>query len=812
MHAHAPRPARRLTITGAVLAGVLVLPACTGAGTEETESDRSGGAPEPVGADFAAPGARDLAKGVRLGDQSDQSLTAVARRGERVVAVGADESFNTTLPLFLVSADGGGSWQRADAATSSGDASGGESPSAVAAGSDGFVALGAGRDGRPAAWTSPEGASWTRLETDREVFRRTDSVVEVRAFDGTFYAVGTSRVPSGRSLSAPVLWTSSDGSSWRRTDLREHGVDEAGSAYASDVAVLDGQIVVAGGVEDDSLVEQPNRIVVWRSSDEGRTFTADATPPDFAGGFRAYVRELTVDGSRLVMAASGDGATTDTWDGVVMASSGRSWRKVGTPLAFGGRAEEHPSVLVGLGKGWLMAANTEGGDEDALVGTGSGLGAFTTVRHDTLAGPGSQHVNDAVSAGREALLVGSTTSSGSSEAMIWRLTGTGLSPVTLPDEAGGGRPTAEVAELVGADGGFVALGNAAESPVAWSAEDFDAWRATGLPGRSAAVGYSLVQGATALANGDVLAVGTVERELGSSAGVWLGSGRRWQRLDRPQFANRSETGYGSVQAVGVAASDRGVVVAANAYVNGVWDARPMVASADGRRWTLSTAASTVPLTSADEYYDRTPYADFRAPANGSVWMQAAVATDAGFVIGGQRGAAGEGVAATVWRSTDGRVWGGPEALPAPTGAYATGVSSFATGPEGLVATGWFQESVDAEDNGWVSWTSRDQGRTWEVGQVVSPSEAGAQTVVAVPGGFVALGSTGPAADREAAAWTSTDGREWTAVELDLERGTGPGNQFLVSGVVDGETLRLVGADVPPQGGGYYAASVPVPEP
>lgn len=411
------------------------------------------------------------------------------------------------------------------------------------------------------------------------------------------------------------------------------------------------------------------------------------------------------------------------------------------------------------------------------------------------------------------MVVGADRRGGSTEARVWLLRGDGLERAELPDEVAGGRPSASVVTPVATEDGYVAIGSASASPVAWSSTDFADWTAAGLPGRSAASASISVSDADLLAGGDTIAVGQIRQPLGSDAGVWLGQGSgTWEQLDGPSFSNRGGSGYGTVEPTSVAVGKRTVVVAANSYVNGAYEAHPLVSPASGRSWSDGAGESSIPLTDSDRYHDRTPYPAFRAPANGSIFMNEALALRSGFVIGGSRGGSGEGAQAVVWSSRDGRTWGDPRELPRPADAYASEVSLLTRSGSTVVAVGQVQATPDDTGTGWASWVSTNGGRTWRVGEVVAPGEINASAVMAVPGGFLVLGSTGPSDNLEAAAWTSTDGTTWVEVDLDLERGSGPGNQFLAGGLVEDDQLRLVGSDVPPAGGGYYSVSVDVPTP
>lgn len=799
--AHAPA---RLAVTA--LFATLTLAACTGSGEDETST----AAPVIAETDFRAPATEELAEGVLLGDQTSQGLAAVAASNGTVVAVGHDASANTTRPLFVVGADG--TWARGRLDAPSVAATLGEEwPTTVAAGSDGFVAAGSGADQRPALWTSSDGAEWSRLEADAEVFRSTDWVQAIRHEGGMFYLLGGSSEPTDSASNRPILWTSDNGSVWERLDLSERGLSVSeGYVYIDDLVVLGGEVVVAGGIEDNSLAEQPNRMVVWRSDDGAKTFQPDDTPLDFGGGFRAYARDLMAEGSQLHLAASGDGADGSSWDGVVMSDRG-SWTKA-APAALGSAVEEHPTTLLRAGRDWLVAGYTDGTREDGLVAVGRSLSALRISHGEGLTGSGAQAVRGGVVVGRDAFLVGSSDESGSTEAAVWRVRAGTVSAVRLPAEVTDGRPSTHVNALVRVDGGYVALGVASASPVAWRSDDFESWSPAGLSGRSVDVSAAWIADATAVPGGDVVAVGQLSRPLGSDLGVWRRKGRVWTRVTSSAFSTPGGTTYGSVWAAGVAAGHGAVVVAANSYVNGQGEVTPVVSTDGGATWERAIGAGRVSLSDQDRYFGRTPFADFRAPQNGSLSLDAVTATEQGFVLGGERVASGRGAEAVTWFSSDGRSWRRSATMPPVPGAHAVGVTSLVATGARVVATGYVQQDVADEEPGWVAWTSEDGGRTWTLGQVVAEREAGVDELLAVPGGFLALGSEGATADRDAAAWVSADGAAWRPWDVDIPRGSGPGRQALSLGVAEGDSLHAVALDVPPAGGGHHTVVLPLPQP
>jgi hypothetical protein len=144
------------------------------------------------------------------------SITHVISRGDVILALGADAR---GVPVLWRSVRNG-AW----AAT--------PLPSArailrsFAVSSDGFIAV--GREGEPdsgsggvrspgvgraAAWSSPDGLAWTAMQVEGGSAASAELTQVFRVEDG-FLAMGANAASSGGTR-APLIWTSSDGRSWR---------------------------------------------------------------------------------------------------------------------------------------------------------------------------------------------------------------------------------------------------------------------------------------------------------------------------------------------------------------------------------------------------------------------------------------------------------------------------------------------------------------------------------------------------------------------------------------------------------------------
>ena len=144
-------------------------------------------------------------------------------------------------------------------------------------------------------------------------------------------------------------------------------------------------------------------------------------------------------------------------------------------------------------------------------------------------------------------------------------------------------------------------------------------------------------------------------------------------------------------------------------------------------------------------------------------MTVVTATAGGLLAGGSVGAELEGGhRARVWRSSDGHDW---QPMPDEPAAFADSeVSAIAEAAGGIVAIGHLEGG--ARPTGSLAWTATSSG-TW--GRCPDAALAGglAEAIVATPAGFLAVGSD--ADEREAVAWSSSDGCTWTKAPTEGSR-------------------------------------------
>jgi hypothetical protein len=199
----------------------------------------------------------------------------------------------------------------------------GDGPSILVAGPDRLAAVGVVYDGPATAWTSSDGATWTRSAS--EDLDGTD-LFDIRPGGPGFIATGSDGPTPGTG--EPTIWTSEDGVSWDR--------------LPDDPVFGDTLFISAIAPGGPGLVAVGSWMGAWYSSD-GMTWERASVPPVPPGVYpgdngvtpQVYLSDLAVQGDRLV--AMGDGLLAD--DGnlehsvVVVWTSrdGRSWTDVPTP-------------------------------------------------------------------------------------------------------------------------------------------------------------------------------------------------------------------------------------------------------------------------------------------------------------------------------------------------------------------------------------------------------------------------------------------------------------------------------------------------
>jgi hypothetical protein len=199
---------------------------------------------------------------------------------------------------------------------------------------------------RPAAYGSPDGATWEFVESNSP-FYGFGAVGDAETFDDGLVATLTS------GLSGPNnnLWTWEDGQSWQETSVKSR---QGGHLIRLDAAASDDQVVVVGqrAENDDFVNPGQNEAVAWVSSD-ARQWDEINLPEGMAS---ACGVDQTPTGGFAVMGTRHDGGVS-----VWTTSDLSTWARADLEPGFCGLVA--PIALAG---DWLVA-NTATGAEGSKV-------------------------------------------------------------------------------------------------------------------------------------------------------------------------------------------------------------------------------------------------------------------------------------------------------------------------------------------------------------------------------------------------------------------------------------------------------------
>jgi len=753
-------PSRRVIIVAAATSVVLVAGTVTG-----IVIARSGGRSGPTfglvtpypaatlaAGDFAAPAA---------GPGVPPSLTGIAGAGKTIVAVGSQGAASLSLPLILLSRDGGQTWARTALRPGGVTPGPGAVPVLVTRGRNRWLAL-----GPQAAWTSATGGAWEAAPGPPML--PGDKILGLTRTQSGFLAVGENIPgPVGSGVPSPVLWTSATGRSWQRksgaalTLGANGGLDAGGGSMGSlRWAAYRGGVIIVGGEISRPVVEHrgKRKIIVnaqspglWRSANNGGTWHLVKVPVDH--GATPGLAGLAATGSAFVVIRPGR-TRTGRRDAVAYTSvAGSVWRYAGR-LVAGRRAPLHVLTVSASQLGFVVSGTISGSRVAFVSATGrgwhktanQGRSTSTTVTGSTVA-PGSTVV---VTGFRHR--PGSRTAD---TAPYLLLTGTGHAPrrTTVGTSVLAAASTADVAvnSLAGAEGEQVAAGTAGGAPALWWATADGHWApgtvsmpAAWHPGSLA----SVVHGGSGW-----LAVGQAGRParpgLPPPAAVAVTStdGRTW----RPAASAQQFAAPGTALTQAAVGPTAYVVVGSAAGPGGGPDAAAWYSVGLGTwiRASVGTGGAIAP-----------------GPAGK---MLAVTADRSGFAAVGSAGNTPE-----VWISRTGSSWQ-PTALPLPPGTASAVLTRVAAVGGRVVAVGTAATHAAATNApagspaagsptaGSVPFAaaSTDGGRHWHETVLARPAGPAAVTALTAAGrGFVAAGLTGQPGAQAMLIWWSPDGRSW----------------------------------------------------
>ncbi|WP_214412676.1 hypothetical protein [Sphaerisporangium fuscum] len=690
------------------------------------------------------------------GNGSSQVLNAVTSVGSTVVAVGSDTTSPVPRPLFLVSSDGGKSWELGRVTGPSGYQPAG-SAGRVTGGDGHWLAAGTEAPGTAGGsargmWTSTDGRSWTAVDPSRlSAFWSGDRITDLARTATGFVAVGSTALADGGY--GPVAWVSPDGQSWSRVDGREIGTTDKVRAIRAVVAKGDAVVALADPGKGDSTS------VILRSPDGGRTWlrTAAALP-----GVRPEPGALAVSakGFLLVPTLQKSGAGDVR---VYCSELGDEWRQCGV---IGGLGREATGVRGLASSSAGVAAVAESGWERYAVFT-SGDGRSWTESTDLGQIPGT--LRGLAITGEGTLVAAGDQRAGGLDNLPVLMTaakGRPATPVPLSEISGLTRSARETTALVGAGNSFVAVGSVKGDAGIWTSANGDSWKAVSSPG----FGGPGRQAFNDVAHGPHgwLAVGSTTADSAFVKPLLAVSsdGRSWR--EAPESPALGASGRYAVVPRVVTAGPKGYLLAGDdsgpdGVVAALWF------STDLKRFSRA-APQSLPAGGAD------------------VRIEDVVATSGGYLAVGGSGTTGR-TSGVVWVSRDGLNWTARKRV-IPEGARSATLRRVAVHDGQVVAVGGATTDKGVEQP--FAAVSGDDGVTWQYSWLPADAAATVLDMAGSKSGLVAVGSYGPPTTGDSAVWTSPDGREWQRHTLTGDGMTGEGAQWLGAIAVLGDRVVAVG--------------------
>jgi hypothetical protein len=689
----------------------------------------------------------------------DQSLSRVASSGPLVVAVGSQAGARIGRAQFFLSDDGGRNWRLApEQAQDGGAPPPGHAAALIAGGQGAWAAI-----GPDAIWTSRDGMSWT-LASARGIapVQRGDQVNVLRRTATGFLAAGENVPPGDPAASSPVVWTSSNGVTWRRLGAAQLHLAAGGTVAGITFAAVSGKsAVISGTVTRTVRGNVTDRVPgAWRSTDGGATWTAVTIPVSNDAENAIVGLATTATGFVAIRPGLSGRAGPDAV--AYVSADGADWKFAATLTRRGG-------LSVGVVNGGPAGAVVTGQSGGATVAFTSVNGASWRPAGTLIRAAGQMISGVTVVPGGAVVAAGTAAAGQVGRQAVLTVDNAGrVSPVNVAAVSGAAEPEVAVNDIAASGTSQVAVGSANGFPAAWlSADAGTTWtRAIGTP--ASALDRPGLQELSGVAHGTAgwVAVGGVQSAAPQHPVVVTSpAGRRWQAADtKAAFAGRG------VFTVAAAAGQAGYVIVG-------WQ----VTQAAGR--TVPAAWWSAGLTGWQ-----------RAASLGgggtSQQMLAAAPRGDGFVAVGANGNR-----PAAWVSGNGRTWR-LASLALPPGAAQARLRQVTVNGRRIVAVGMSATSAGQEVP--FAAESANGGTTWTESLLPSPGGAASVDAVAATGtGFTATGTFGTGGRQDVVIWTSVDGIIWKTDSPPVTGLGGQGIQQITALAVSGSTLTGVGFTASP---------------
>lgn len=284
-----------------------------------------------------------------------RKIQRIVAAGNVIVTTGSQTSDDVARQQFYASVNGGVTWYLARVQTPDGhQPAPGHRALLIAGGPRGWLA-----EGPQAIWTSKNGLSWTLAATHGIPRLPGDSIDVVTGTADGFLAAGWAAEADGNRA---VIWTSKNGTTWRRLTATQLGLSTAGETPTN--------IQYAASRGNDTLISDGSD--VWLSTDGGTSWTEVPVPVDH--GASDSITGLSFDGLGLIAVRPGTGASGAPGGVAYFSSNGQAWHFAGLIDPAGGWK---PQLVKGSGYG-VVVVGIEAGQWVAYASTGTGATWGTT--------------------------------------------------------------------------------------------------------------------------------------------------------------------------------------------------------------------------------------------------------------------------------------------------------------------------------------------------------------------------------------------------------------------------------------------------
>ncbi|TDC81670.1 sialidase family protein [Actinomadura sp. 7K507] len=747
-----------LAVAALVAAGVLIVPGLL--------DDGDGG--DATGAKLAG-SIFPLNDAVRT-DGRNQEFTSAAAVGTTVVAVGGESGVAKSRDLFLVSTDGGRTFEPAKVEGPDDGSTSTTAPQVVAGSSAGWIAIGSGGSGG-AVWTSSDGRTWTRQpDAVGRVFGPGNRVHQVVSTGNGFIAIGANSAKGDFSDAEAAVWSSADGRQWETRAGEQIGLEVNRASYSLvEISASGDSVLLKALVKPDNKKPAQYR-KVWRSQDGGRTWTVSEVPvPKGARG-------LTVGGGEAGFLAIREMGKDKAYGQAFVSKDGETWNEAGK-LELDGYG--FTMQILGGSSGYTALVH---GGGDVLL-SHSADGRTWKPAGSAPGKPGRKIAGGALADG-QTILVGHDPGGGDKDPLLsgWDNDGrpVPLDPAKIPGVV---RPDHAV-QAVGAAGPLaVAVGSASGDAAVWTSADGASWKAA--QGLGAAFTRPGSQRLLDVAGGQAgwLAVGYDQIAPKRPLVVVSKDGSAWQTADSAAaFGTDKENLATNAAASGSAGY---VVVGSEGPSAAAWF------STDLRKWERGSSDDEDALKGSED---------------AGRWMLDVTGGDPGFTaVGGVSDSEGDRPA--VWSSQDGRKWALKE-LPLPGGAGEGHLTHVAAKGGTLVAAG---VATAEQESTWIGYVSTDGGASWrELPVPGGDKELVVKALTATPQGFAATAASGTADAADVVSMTSSDGSNWEVTRPEGTGLSGAGAQEITGLAAFQEKVVGVGGSSGPDGGQPVLWSRPLP--